>query len=194
MHVTGHRALPLIASERLARLSRDHRARLERFFRRRGCPAAVAEDLTQEVFARLAAYPRIEDIANPGAFLTKAAANLLRDTAKAARRRPTAPIDGAADALLVDPITPERILAGRQDVALVSQALADLETRTQRMFVMHRIEHLRHRDIAAHFGLSVSLVEKCLRSAHGHLAEQVRHQRLRKQAAPAPAFVLEQAA
>jgi RNA polymerase sigma-70 factor (ECF subfamily) len=194
MRVTKPRALPLIANERLARLSRDHRARLERFFRRRGCQVAVAEDLTQEVFARLAAYPQLEAIANPGAFLSRTAANLLRDTAKAARRRPTAPIDRAADALLVDPITPERILAGRQDIALVAQALADLETRTQRMFVMHRIEHLRHRDIAAHFGLSISLVEKCLRSAHGHLAEQVQCQRLRKRAAPAPTFSLEQAA
>lgn len=185
---------PVPASrEQLARLCRDYRAALKRFFERRGCSAALADDLTQDAFVRIAAYPSFDRIANPSAFLYRTAANLLRDTAKAARRRPTASIDapGIAAHRLVDPITPDRLLEGRQDVAIVVQAFGDLEPRTRHMFVMHRIDLIGHREIAAHFGLSISLVEKSVRRAHGHLADQYRRQRLRKRSAGTPGGLLE---
>lgn len=163
-------------------LCRDLRAPLERFFLSRGCSPAMAEDLTQDVFVRVLAYPHLNLVANPRAFIYRTATNLLLDSRRAERCRPTASLDvsTAAAVRLVDPITPMRILEGREDIELVSQALSDLETRTQRMFVMHRIDRLRHREIAAHFGLSVSLVEKCLRAAQRHLLSQYRLQRLRK--------------
>lgn len=176
--------LASVDHQHIAQLCRDHGGRLQLFFRRRGCTPALAEDLTQEVFLRLTAYPRLGEIANPSAFLYRTATNLLRDTVKAARRRPTKPIDASERGANgpVDPLQPDRILEGRQDIALVSQAFAELTSRTQRMFVMNRIDNMRQCDIAAYFGLSVSLVEKSLRGAHGHLVDRYRRQRFR----PAP--------
>lgn len=192
--------------QRLAFFSRQYRREIELFFRRRGCSATLAEDLTQDVFVRIAAYPQIERIANPRAFLYRIAANLVRDTGRSAQRRPAIALIDAEriGSEPVDPITPERILEGRQQVALVARAFADLTLRTQRMFVMHRIDRVGHRDIASHFGLSISLVEKSLRGAHRHLKAQANAPYFRKASNAAalsgigaeliPAFLMERAA
>lgn len=171
-------SLAAAESQYLEKLCRDHHGRVRAFFLRRGCTPASAEDLTQDVFLRITSYPQLDEIANPGAFLYRMAINLLRDTAKAARRRPmvTAISSEPHANGLVDPLTPDRILEGRQDMALLSQAFAELTSRTQRMFVMNRIDNILQRDIAAYFGLSVSLVEKSVRGAQGHLAERYRRQ------------------
>lgn len=150
----------------------QYRAALLGFFRRRGCAAALAEDLTQDVFLKVVAYLACGEIADLRSFVFKVAANRLRDTSRSTRRWREAPLDEAQEIepQLVEYITPERILQGRQDVAVVVQAFSELDMRTQRIFLMNRFDHLRHRDIADHLELSVSSIEKSLRAARRHLA------------------------
>lgn len=166
---------------RLGELDRRYRLRLQKFFQRRGCAAAVAQDLTQDVFLRVIAYGRSQPITNVRTFVFQVAANLLRDTARSAKRWKVAPLDddsapGASDVRLIDLITPERIVAGRQDIRVVGQALEALDSRTQRIFLMNRIEQLQHRTIADRLGLSVSLIEKALRGARRHLESEYRRE------------------
>src|SRR5690606_15096139 len=98
-------------------VDRQFRGRLQKFFLRRGCTAAAAQDLTQEVFLRVIAYQRSRRIANVQPFVFQTAANLLRDRAKSTRRWNVSSLqeEGATELPLVDFITPERIVEGRQD-------------------------------------------------------------------------------
>lgn len=176
----------------VADLDRDYRLPLQRFFRSRGCAAALAEDLTQDVFLRVVAYERSSEIKNAQSFIFQTAANRLRDVARSARRWNLQPLDdtdgGTGEPQLVEAITPERILQGRQDMQVVTQAFAELDQRTQRIFLMNRVDQLRHRDIADHLDLSVSLVEKTLRTAQLFLEVKHRRQRIRKDSRAADLF------
>jgi RNA polymerase sigma factor (sigma-70 family) len=158
----------------LAELDRLFRNALLNFFRRQGMATSAAEDLTQDVFVRIVSYQKLHEIRNIRSFLFRTAVNLLRDNAKSRRRWKISSLEesGSAKGLeaeLIDTITPERILQGCEDFRVVSEAFEELDARTQRIFILNRIDRMRHRDIANHLGLSVSLVEKSLRSAHAHL-------------------------
>jgi RNA polymerase sigma factor (sigma-70 family) len=188
-----------VSADAMAELDRRYRLPLLKFFQRRGCTAALAEDLTQDVFLKVVAYQRASEIKNLQSFVFRTAANRLRDSARSTRRWSTSSLEDAGGAresapLLVEFITPERILQGRQDVEVVTQAFAELDVRTQRIFLMNRVERLRHRDIADHLNLSVSLVEKTLRTAQQLLELKYARQRLRKDGRGSEAFAVTLAA
>lgn len=180
----GHRRGRDESTDALASLHREYSRALLAFFERRGCAAAVAEDLTQDVFVRVLAYRSRAPILNPAAFLFHAAGNLLRDRIRTDRRWQFCPVEtidaGKARQPLVDPITPERILGDRQSLAVVSQAIEELDPRTRRIFLMARLDETRRLDIATGLGLSVSLVEKTVRSAHRHVVARLDRQVLRQ--------------
>jgi RNA polymerase sigma-70 factor (ECF subfamily) len=165
---------------RLCELDGRYRRGLQKFFRSRGCAVAVAQDLTQDVFLRVVAYQRSREIANGRTFVFQTAVNLLRDTARARKRWNVEPLEqaGAGEQGPIDLITPERIVESRQDVHVVRAALAALDARTQRIFLMNRIDQLRHRTIADRLGVSVSLIEKALRGARRHLESKYRSERV----------------
>lgn len=159
-----------------AQLDARFRGPLMSFFLRRVQNRAEAEDLTQEVFARLlgAATGEIE---NADAFVFKIAANLLRDRArKAARWRfnDKMPVDdGLIHELtrdLLEDRGPERVLLGREQLAAALKALDELGERTKNIFILFRLEHMKQRDIAELYGISASTVEKLVMKATLHLA------------------------
>ncbi|MEZ5998721.1 MAG: sigma-70 family RNA polymerase sigma factor [Hyphomonas sp.] len=172
----------------LSELDRDYRHPLHAYFRHHGCSPSAAEDLTQEVFLRIIDYQRANEIRNTRAFLFRVAANLLRDRARSAKRWNLSSLEDAgpielSHRQLIECITPERMLEGRQDIQVLTEALEELDSRSQRIFLMNRIERLRHKDIAAALGLSVSLVEKTMRGTQDYLEARFRRQQIRKRAA-----------
>ncbi|WP_299006062.1 sigma-70 family RNA polymerase sigma factor [uncultured Caulobacter sp.] len=147
-------------ADALERLHRDHRPALMAFFLRRVQNYAEAEDLTQEVFIRLAEI-------DPGrmrqadAYVFQTAANLLRDRA----RRQQVRREYAAGARLVEgagvnPFDPHRVAAGRESLALLKQGLSELPERTREIFLLFRYEQIDRRTIAESFGISASAVDK----------------------------------
>ena len=68
--------------EQLDALARRYRGALLSYFSRRMANSSHAEDLTQEVFVRLARHRRVDDIAHMEAYLFQTASNLLRDHAR----------------------------------------------------------------------------------------------------------------
>ena len=70
----------------------------------------------------------------------------------------------------VEELSPERVLEGRQSLASVLRALDELDERTRDAFILHRLEGMRHAEIADLYGVSVSSIEKYIIKALAHLA------------------------
>ena len=154
---------------RIADLSVRYGQAVRRFLSRRLRDGADVEDLTQEVFARLLKRAELGEIANIEGYLFHTAANLLRERARKAARRPgdtahTDEIDAA-----VEEFSPERILLGREAYARMVEALQELPERTRTIFVLNRFEELSAAEIARRLGVSVSTVEKDMMRAIAHL-------------------------
>lgn len=153
----------------IAALSMRYGQAVRRFFSRRLRDGADVEDLTQEVFARLLKRAELGEIANIEGYLFHTAANLLRERARKAARRPgDAPAIDEIDAAVED-FTPERILLGREAYARMVEALQELPERTRTIFVLNRFEELSAAEIARRLGVSVSTVEKDMMRAIAHL-------------------------
>lgn len=143
------------------------------FFARRCRDRHEAEDLTQEVFVRLAQHAETEVIA-PDALVFTIAANLLRDKARSDRVRASyRERKRLEDFVGIDPLDPFRITAGRQHVSQLATAIAALPEKTRRIFTLHRLELVDKQTIADSFGLSVRMVEIHLRKALILLSEQI---------------------
>lgn len=140
------------------------RDRLNAFFRRKGHSASDAEDLTQDVFVRLA-KPAGDGRTREDGYVFTVARNLHRDNHR--RRQVRTAYDNPADREIFeilhgssDAIDPERVLVGRDEAERLREGLAELPDRTREIFLLYRMEGMAQRDIATRLGLSISTVEK----------------------------------
>ena len=157
-------------------LARRYTNALNRFFERRApALASEREDLTQEVFARLAGRRSSDDIGQAEAYLFQTARSVLADRM---RRRSTRRTDDHVEydenRHAVEDFSTERVLSGREQVQLVLAALEELPERTRFAFVLHRFEGLKQQEIARRLGISVSAVEKHMIRALRHISNVTR--------------------
>jgi RNA polymerase sigma-70 factor (ECF subfamily) len=153
------------------------RPALMRFFLRRLGDPVEAEDLTQEVLARLIGVSRQDAVEDPESFVFRIALNLLNDRGRRLRTRNQAQL-GMVDPARVSELTlefvedrtPERVLQGKQDVARVVRILGELNERTRNIYVLFRLESMKQADIARLYGISRSTVEKEVMRATLHLS------------------------
>lgn len=162
------------AHEDLGHLNRTYRPALMAFFLRRLRNHAEAEDMTQDVFVRLARSDRA-GVEQPDAYIFRIAANLLRDRARKEKVRFDYRADLAADENLgVEPLDPSRIVSGQQALAALTAALKDLPEPTRDIFALYKLEYVEKRVIAESFGMSISAVDRHLMRAMAHLVTRVR--------------------
>lgn len=167
-----------VAEASLAELVLRYRRPLLAYFSRRVSSPAEAEDLVQDVFERVLRGFDASAIGNAEALLFRIAVNLLRDRARRLQRHGTElqlPADAIAefaDALTED-LSPERVVIGRRTLSEVQDALAELGERTRAMFLLYRLEHLKIREIAELYGVTVSAVEKQVSKALLHLTRRL---------------------
>lgn len=159
------------------RLDARFRGPLMSFFMRRLSSRTEAEDLTQEVFMRILATDTRIAIEQADGLIFKVAGNLLRDRYRTHARRPElAPLPIEEEALTtlsreaVEERDPERVVGARQSLDAALSLLDELGERTKDIFMLVRLENMKHRDVAALFGISVSMVEKHVIRATMHLA------------------------
>ena len=161
-----------------AELDRSFRLPLIAYFLRRVRDRSEAEDLTQEVFLRVLRNVDVVDVPRAKAYVFTAAANLLRDRARQTAVRQTESRGNLDDpsALaardLVEEISPERVLLGKETLHDVMAALDELSERTRDIFVLYRIEKMKQHEIASLLGLSLSAVEKHVVKAIAHLSKR----------------------
>jgi RNA polymerase sigma factor (sigma-70 family) len=160
----------------LSRLDRRYRPALMAFFMRRAASHSDAEDMTQELFAKLATAASPMD--NADAYIFQMAANLLRDRGRRekvrANYRASVHAGIGAEAGDLEPLDPARVLLGRESLGEVSDALRELPERTRAIFLLFRLEGMKQSELAALYGVSVSAVQKHILKAMTHLTRRVR--------------------
>jgi RNA polymerase sigma-70 factor (ECF subfamily) len=151
----------------------ENRAALLRFLRARGAGEG-AEDLLQEMWVKASAGAS-GPIADPLAYLYRAANNLLLDRRRAelrAQKRDHEWHDLGGGALGVSEApSGERVLIAREQLQAAEAALKALGERTDFVFRRFRVDGQSQRDIADELGISLSAVEKHLQKAYRALVE-----------------------
>ena len=141
------------------------------YFLRRVRSGPEADELSQEVIARILQRAGKGPIDNLEGYVFHAAANLLRERGRQASLRGGAQIVEIAPELLdSDEVkTPERILIGRDALRGLLSKLNELPERTRTVFILARFEEMKAPEIARRLGVSVSAVEKHMMRAMAHI-------------------------
>jgi RNA polymerase sigma-70 factor (ECF subfamily) len=150
-------------------VSRELWNRLIAQVRNRTRGRADPEELLQAAYLRLARYRSEHAIDNVAAFLVRTAVNIGIDNYR--HDRFIAEI--APDELGARENSPlqDEVLAARARLERVREGLARLTPRTREVFLMHRLDELKYREIAERLGISQSAVEKHVAKAALFLTE-----------------------
>ena len=151
------------------------------YFERRVHNRTEAEDLSQEVFLRLARKPDKNGGENIEAYVFRIAASVLADwgrrekTHKGKAHQPLleSQDDTALPVILVEDRTPERVLMGKERLEDIQDALLKLKQKTRDIFLLSRVDNFSHQEIAEKYGLSVSAVEKHVMKAMSQISRRV---------------------
>lgn len=132
-----------------------------------------AEDLLHAAYIRLEQYRAEHAVENPSAFLVRTATNIAIDIHR--HEKLWAPDDADREVQRADdaPLQDE-VIAARARLARVKEGLTRLTPRTREIFLMHRLHGMKYREIAVHFGISQSAVEKHIAKASLFLTEWTR--------------------
>lgn len=156
----------------LAREAEPLRRSLTRFFQRRVRQGADVEDLVQEVFTRIVARDSTRPVEHLAGYVFQTAANVLADRGRQRlARHADTHIEFDPEQHGRNEIDPERILSGKDRLRVANAALLSLPERTRTIFILHRLEGYRHREIAEQLGITVSAVEKQIIKAVQHLTK-----------------------
>ena len=127
----------------------------------------AGEDSVQTAFLRLHSYPGAATVRNPAAFLVQTAVNAWRDQYRHETFLDTSPFGKTEYQTESDAPLQDEVIIARERLKRVCAGLDHLPARTREVFLLHRIEEMKCKDIAAHLGISPSSVEK-------HIAKAVR--------------------
>ena len=128
-----------------------------------------AEELLHAAYLRLLRYRAQHAVENIAAFLVRTAVNIGVDNYRHDRFiADIAPDDTGAREN--SPLQDE-VLAARVRLERVREGLSRLTPRTREIFLMHRLEDLKYREIAERLGISQSAVEKHIAKAALFLTE-----------------------
>lgn len=154
----------------LQRVILNERARLLRFLAARGA-GDEAEDVLHDLWQRVSVAPA-QPVADPVAYLFRAAENLMRDRRRSLVSRERRQMDWhEAGPSPEDEPLGERVLIARERVRQAEAMLAGLGPRVDQVFRRYRLDGMGQAAIARDLGVSLSSVEKDLQKAYRALAE-----------------------
>ncbi|GLS25559.1 RNA polymerase sigma factor [Marinibactrum halimedae] len=174
----GNSALAMQASEQenhfLENMFSNHLQGLIRFLSRKVKNPEDAEDIAHNAFIRIQRLANSGDLENPKAYLYQTAANLAIDQMRREKLHQNYLQGENCDHLppeessQADNLSPERLLAAKQQLQSIENALNQLPTKCKQAFMLHRVKGLSYSDIAKDMGVSVSSVEKYILQALKH--------------------------
>ncbi|MEM9313607.1 MAG: sigma factor-like helix-turn-helix DNA-binding protein, partial [Pseudomonadota bacterium] len=123
------------------------------------------EEVAQQAFARLNARETLEDIDDLEGFVWVASRNIIMSEKRAQKTRSKHQQDVELQFFgeRSECFDPQRVLIGRQQVALVMEALERMPERRRKIFELHRIQGLSLKEAGARCGVGQS-------AAHRHIA------------------------
>lgn len=149
-------------------------ARMRRKLMRGRRSAADAEDALHSAYLRLRNLPTEPKIDNVEAFLVRVANNIAID----GERRRAFQADRPIEEIFADSADPgplqDEVIEARIRLRHVEAALAQLSPRTREIFLMHRLDGYKYREIAERLEISQSTVEKHIAKAVLFLAQWAR--------------------
>jgi RNA polymerase sigma factor (sigma-70 family) len=162
-------------------LYEEKRANLVRFFAARLGSRAEAEDLVQDLFIKISGMDALGPIDNPSALLHRIGSNLMLDRMRSQKRSGARDNDWRAVNTTVvsgqeiaDEPSADEVLAGRQRLQALVEAVKDLPDKTREAFQLHKLDGHSHAETARRMGISVSTVEKHISSALKTLTRRLR--------------------
>ena len=150
----------------------DHHGWLQSWLRRKLGNSFDAADLAQDTFARLLSARNPEVIAQPRAYLTSVAKNILvnwyqRQALERAYLEAIAHLPEATSP------SPEERLLVLEALAAVSRVLDGLKPRTREVFLLSQLDGLPYAEIAQRLCLSIHVVQKDMVKAYAHCYDAV---------------------
>lgn len=136
-----------------------HESDVRHWLRRSRVPDNDADDLIQEAYCRMAALDATDHITHPASYFFQIVRNLLLEQlrrAKVVRFETAIELDSMAGG---EDLSPERIVAGRRELARVQGLIAGLPDRCRRVFELRKLHGVSQREIARMLGVSESVVE-----------------------------------
>lgn len=166
------RGVQLANGERFEPRAAEFRSALIRYFMHRVLDPEEAEDLAHDVLVRLFRRGAIHDIGALRYYVFETAHSVFIDWTrrnKVRARRAHQPIDED----IPDPavFACDRVLQSKEEVRRVTASLLQLPERTRTIFILRRLEGMKHGEIATSLGVSLSTVEKHVHRAAAHLQE-----------------------
>jgi RNA polymerase sigma-70 factor (ECF subfamily) len=147
----------------------DLKARLER----RLGSADLADEALQETWLRLEQTSDLAPVANPHAYLYRAALNNATNLRVAeARRLSGAEIDALFD-IADDTPNPERVVIAHDEVTVLMRALGELPARQQDIFRQTFRNGAPQATLAAQYNVSVRTIQADLNTAIRHCAKRL---------------------
>ncbi|WP_233586912.1 RNA polymerase sigma factor [Caulobacter sp. 602-1] len=162
-------------------LYEEKRANLVRFFSARLGSRAEAEDLVQDLYLRISGMEAVGPVDNPSALLHRIGSNLMLDRLRSQKRSGTRDSDWrdvtttvVAGHEVADEPSADEVVASRQRLKALVEAVEDLPEKTRQAFRLHKLEGHSHVETARRMGISVSTVEKHISSALKTLTRRLR--------------------
>lgn len=127
---------------------------------RRTCEPDELEDVVQQSYAQIAALSDVSHIRSGRAYFFATARSIVLMRMRRARivRIETMAELGNYDVMGDEP-SPERIAAGRSELARVRQLIEDLPERCRKILTLRKVDGLSQRAVAAQLGVSEHIVE-----------------------------------
>lgn len=131
-----------------------------------------AQDVVQDTWLKLTEAAHLAEARQPVAYLFQMVRNLALDAHRRAGLEARVFSD-EEDGLAVPCASgsPESLTVSRQDLRIVSAALATLPERTRTAFELHRLGGLTQREISEQLGVSITLVNGMIREAMTRCAD-----------------------
>lgn len=129
-------------------------------------PSGEADDIVQDVLLRLLQCTLAQTVEFPKSYLFRVANAVIIDRRRGAASRRARWHHELTDATHPsDELSPLRILLAREQAQAAQTVLESLPARTREIILARRLESTPVKSLAAHYGISISAIEKHLRRA-----------------------------